>query len=70
MLDRANSGPEPTAEILRAIRHGIAAGACRAAFGATGDAMWARAASDHHEASRRDLHQAASAARSRSASNC
>lgn len=59
MLNKANSGPEPTAEILRAIRHGVAAGACRAAFGATGDAKWARAASDHHRASNRNLHQAA-----------
>ena len=28
MLDVANSGPEPDGEILRAILHGAAAGAC------------------------------------------
>lgn len=31
MLDRANSGPEPTAVVLQAILHGVAAGACRVA---------------------------------------
>lgn len=59
MLDTANKGSEPTVEILRAIRHGVAAAACRAAFGATGDDKWAKAACHHREVSRRDLHQAA-----------
>lgn len=31
MLDTANGGREPQPHILRAIRHGIAAGACRRA---------------------------------------
>ena len=59
MLDRANSGPEPTVGILRAIRHGIAAGACRAAGRATGDAAWLRKAAEQSQASRANLHQAA-----------
>lgn len=58
MLDRANSGPEPTVEILRAIRHGVAAGACRAAGRATGDANWTRKAVEQSRASRTNLHQA------------
>lgn len=60
MLDSANSGPEPTVEILRAIRHGVAAGAFRAAGRATGDAAWIRKADDQRENVRRALHQATS----------
>lgn len=59
MLDKANRGGEPSAEILRAIRHGVAAAACRSAFSSTGDDKWAKAASHHHEVSRQHLHQAA-----------
>ena len=60
MLDRANSGPEPTAEILRAIRHGVAAGAFRAAGRATGDAGWCRKADEQSAKVRKVLHQATS----------
>ena len=59
MLDSANSGPEPTVEILRAIRHGVAAGAFRAAGRATGDAAWCRKANEQSANARRVLHQAA-----------
>lgn len=58
MLDKANSGPEPTVEILRAIRHGVAAGACRAAGRATGDTAWLRKAAEQSAAARANLHQA------------
>ncbi|MNQ18918.1 hypothetical protein D3C85_319730 [compost metagenome] len=60
MLDSANSGPEPTVEILRAIRHAVAAGAFRAAGRATGDGSWLRKAVKQSQASRANLHQAAS----------
>lgn len=43
-LDRANSGREPPARFLRAIRHGVAAGACRVAARASGDVRWVRTA--------------------------
>ena len=59
MLDRANSGPEPTAEILRAIRHGVAAGACRVAARATGQAVWERKADDQSAKARGMLGHAA-----------
>lgn len=39
-LDRANRGPMPPAIFLRAIRHGVAAGACRLAARATGRQAW------------------------------
>lgn len=58
MLDKANSGPEPTVEILRAIRHGVAAGAFRAAGQATGDAGWDLRADEQSANVRRVLHQA------------
>ena len=58
-IDAANDGPCPPAEILRAIRHSVAAVACGRAWDVTCDARWARAAFDHHGASRRNLHQAA-----------
>ena len=54
MLDRANRGPEPSAEILRAIRHGVAAGACRLAARATGQSLWGRKA-DEQSAKARDM---------------
>ena len=62
MLDRANSGPEPCAEILRAIRHGAAAGACSVAARETGSAYWAAQAADQREKATTLLHQAASGA--------
>lgn len=63
MLDRANSGPAPDAAILRAIRHGVAAGACRVAAEATGKAGWKAKAEAMHHAAAADLHHAASARR-------
>ncbi len=61
MLDRANSGPEPSAEILRAIRHGVAAGACSVAARETRDPKWWRLAQEQREKARGALHQAAPA---------
>jgi hypothetical protein len=58
MLDRANSGPEPSAEILRAIRHGVAAGACSVAARETRDPKWWRLAQEQREKARCALHQA------------
>lgn len=58
MLDRANSGPEPCAEILRAIRHGVAAGACSVAARETGSAYWAGMAVGQREKAKVLLHQA------------
>lgn len=55
MLDRANSGPEPAVEILRAIRHGAAAGACRVAARETRSAYWAGMAEDQRGKARRLL---------------
>lgn len=63
MLDRANSGREPDSEILRAILHGAAAGACRVAARETGSAYWAGMAEDQRvKAKARLRHAAASAA--------
>lgn len=59
MLDRANSGPEPSAEILRAIRHGVAAGAWRVAGRASGQADCFSRADGHSVKVRANLHQAA-----------
>ena len=59
MLDRANSGPEPTVEILQAIRHGVAAGAFRAAGRATGDDGWCRKADEQSAKVRKVLRHAA-----------
>lgn len=59
MLDRGNSGVAPSAEILRAIRHGVAAGACRVAWRATGESAWLRTAAEQSRAAERRLHQAA-----------
>lgn len=61
MLDPANGGPEPSAEILRAIRHGIAAGACEVAARETRSAYWAGMAVDQREKATVLLHQAAAA---------
>lgn len=58
MLDRANSGPEPSAEILRAIRHGVAAGACSVAARETRDPKWWRLAQEQREKARAALHHA------------
>ena len=44
MMGPGNGGRAPSANILRAIRHGVAAGACRVAARATGDALWSREA--------------------------
>lgn len=52
MLDRANTGPEPSAEILRAIRHGVAAGACSVAARETRDPKWWRLAQEQREKAR------------------
>ena len=60
MLDRANGGAEPPAEILRAIRHGVAAGACRVAAALTGDDHWAGEAERQSRTVTERLHQAAS----------
>lgn len=57
MLDRANSGPEPSAEILRAIRHGVAAGACSVAARETRDPKWWRLAQEQREKAKGALHQ-------------
>ena len=63
MLDRANSGPVPSGYVLRAILHGVAAGACRVAAreDATRRAHWAALAADQSAKARVRLHQAASA---------
>lgn len=60
-LDRANSGPEPPAAFLRAIRHGVAAGACRQAARATGNGAWGRTAAHQRGKAKRCLHYAATA---------
>lgn len=60
-LDRANGGAEPPAEILRAIRHGIAAGACAEAARALGSDYWAQVADQQSAMARERLHQAACA---------
>jgi hypothetical protein len=39
-LDRANGGPCPPAEILKAILYGTAAAACRVAGQKTGELFW------------------------------
>ena len=66
MLDKANSGPEPAVEIMRAIRHGVAAGACSVAARETGSAYWAGMAEDQRGKARALLHHAASPAAGRS----
>ena len=58
-LDRANSGHVPDANILRAIRHAVAASACRAAARASGDVRWDRTSAEQSALARRRLHQAA-----------
>lgn len=58
-LDRANSGREPPANILRAIRHGVAAGACDIVAKETGKAEWRRAAEIQRALAREVLGQAA-----------
>ncbi|WP_374322865.1 hypothetical protein [Brevundimonas sp.] len=63
MLDSANGGPEPDADILRAILHGVAAGACQVAARETGSAYWAGMAADQRGKARVLLHQAASGLR-------
>lgn len=59
MLDRANSGPEPSAEILGAIRHGVAAGAWRVAGRASGQADCFSRADGHSVKVRANLDHAA-----------
>lgn len=63
MLDSANGGPEPDADILRAILHGVAAGACQVAARETSSAYWAGMAQDQRKKADVLLHQAASASR-------
>lgn len=58
-IDAANDGPCPPAEILRAIRHSVAAVACGRAWTMTGDTRWARDEAQHRLASKREVHQAA-----------
>lgn len=63
-LDQANGGPCPPPEILRAILHGSATGACQVAARETGSAYWSRMAEEQRSKSRAHLHQAAALARS------
>lgn len=58
MLNCVSSGPEPAVEILRAIRHAVAAGACSVAARETGDAQWCRVAQDQREKATAALHHA------------
>lgn len=58
-IDRANGGPCPPPEILRAILHGVAAGACQTAARETGSAYWAGMAADQRAKAGVRLHQAA-----------
>ena len=58
MLDRANSGEAPEANILRAIRHAVAASACRAVVRAGGDVRWERTAVEQSRLATKRLHQA------------
>lgn len=67
--DPANGGPEPSAEILRAIRHVVAARACEVAARETRSADWAGMVADQRERARSRLHQAASAPRALMAFN-
>lgn len=53
-----NDGPEPPANILRAIRHGVASGACLAAFRVSRDVDWARMAEQQSGFARDVLHHA------------
>lgn len=69
MLDRANSGRAPDANILRAIRHAVAASACRAAWRASGDVRWERTSAEQSGLATGRLHQAAAACSSDAAKN-
>ena len=66
-----NDGPEPPVNILRAIRYGVAAGACRAAAEAGGGDHFEQAAVEQTRLAGTVLHQAAafSAAQRSSASS-
>ena len=57
-----NDGPEPPASILRAIRHGVAAGACVVACRETGDLRWTITATDQRELAGWMLHHTPSPA--------
>ena len=61
MLDEANKGPTPHPALLRAILHGVAAGACRVAAreDEARGAYWDARADDQSKKSRARLHQAA-----------
>lgn len=59
MLNRVCSGREPAVEILRAIRHGVAAGACAIAARETGRARGSRVAGAESGNARLALHHAA-----------
>ena len=59
MLDEANRGREPGEDILRAILHGVAAGACQVAAREFGSAYWAGMAVAQRTKARAYLHQAA-----------
>lgn len=58
VMGPGNGGRAPSANILRAIRHGVAAGACRVAARATGDALWSREAERQRQLVGEALHQA------------
>lgn len=60
VMGPGNGGRAPSANILRAIRHGVAAGACRVAARATGDGMWSREAERQSLLVGEALHQATS----------
>ena len=58
MLDRANSGLEPSGDILRAILHGVAAGACQVAGRESGSDYWYGMAADQRAKATERLHAA------------
>lgn len=58
-LNQADGGPCPPPEIMRAILHGIAAGACETAARETRSAYWAAVAVDQRTKATALLHQAA-----------
>lgn len=59
-LDQADGGEVPPQEILRAILHSVAAGACAVAARETGSAYWACMAAEQRAKARARLHHAAS----------
>lgn len=59
MLDTGNGGVAPPEGVLKAIRHAVAAGACRIAFHATLDTRWEAEADWQSRLVVSHLHQAA-----------